>query len=389
MAEQSLKRRACDAIDAQAARLVEISHQIHANPELCFEEHRAAAWLAGYLADELGLEVTKPAFGLDTAFVADVGEARPRVAVICEYDALPEIGHACGHNLIASAGVGAATGLAAVLDQLPGSFRVLGTPAEEGGGGKVVMARNGAFEGVDVAMMIHPSGLEMLEIDALAITSLEVEYIGQAAHAAAAPHNGINALDAMVTAYNSIAQLRQHIPSTQRVHGIITDGGQAANVVPERAAGLFFVRAASKADLDVLEHRVRECLRAGAVATGAEVKVTKKGEDYDAMRTNAPLAALYQANLETLGREVSGPGQVTGSTDMGNVSQIVPSIHPMLQIAPTDVPLHTREFARWAASERGDRGVVDGAKLLAMTAIDYLSDTNLQEAVRVDFQSRG
>jgi len=386
MVTDSLKASASGEIDAQGARLLELSHRIHENPELCFEEQRAAAWLASYL-ETLGVAVEKPAFGLDTAFVAEIGTGRPRVALLCEYDALPDIGHACGHNLIAAAGVGAAAGLARVCDQLDGSIRVLGTPAEEGGGGKAIMGRNGAFADVDVAMMIHPSGVEMLGIDALAITALEVEFRGQAAHAAAAPHRGVNALDAMVTAYGAIAQLRQHIPAGQRVHGIITDGGQAANVVPERAAGLFFVRAANRGDLAVLEKRVRECFRAGSVATGATVSVTKKGEDYDELVSNEPLAALYAANLRRLGREVTPAGQVTGSTDMGNVSQIVPSIHPMLQIAPADVPLHTREFCRWAASERGDRGVIDGAKLLAMTAIDYLSDEAVRGAVKIAFDA--
>ncbi len=381
---ENLKQQACSEIDRQSSALIELSRRIHANPELRFEEERAAGWLADYL-EGVGFAVDRAAYGLATAFAAEKGSGRPRVAVLCEYDALPEIGHACGHNVIAAAGAGAAAGLARVIDGLQGSVRVLGTPAEEGGGGKVLMARGGAFEEVDIAMMIHPSGADLLEIDALAITSLEVEYSGRAAHAAAAPHHGINALDALVGAYSAIAQLRQHIAPGERIHGIITDGGQAPNIVPERAAGVFYVRAPSRVDLERLEKRVLDCFRAGALATGAKLTVTKVGEDYEEMRTNSPLAALYAANLEKLGRKVGFAGKVTGSTDMGNVSHLVPSIHPMLQIAPADVPLHTQEFCQWAGSERGDRGVVDGAKVLAMTAIDFLADADLRDAVRTAF----
>ncbi len=381
---EALKAEACTEIDRRRDEIVGLSRRIHASPELSFKETQASTWLADYL-ESLGFAVERGAFGLATAFCATKGSGSPRIAFLCEYDALPEIGHACGHNVIAAAGVGAAAGLGAVIDRTGGSIRVLGTPAEEGGGGKVIMAREGAFDGVDIAMMIHPSGADLLGIDALAITSLEVEYHGRAAHAAASPQHGINALDALVTAYNAISQLRQHIASDERVHGIITNGGQAANVVPDHTSGLFFVRARRRADLEALEKRVIECFRAGATATGARLTISKKGEDYQDLRTNEPLAALYAANVETLGRTVSFETKVTGSTDMGNVSHQVPSIHPMLKISPPDVPLHTVEFCRWAGSESGDLGAVDGAKALSMTAIDFLSDPALREAVRVAF----
>jgi amidohydrolase len=265
---------------------------------------------------------------------------------------------------------------------------VLGTPAEEGGGGKILMARAGAFDDVDAALMVHPSGSDHIELKALAITSLRVVYRGRAAHAAAAPEHGVNALDGLVTAYNAIAQLRQHIRPTERIHGIITDGGQVPNVVPERAVGLFFVRAATSEKLASLKKRVCECFRAGAAASGAEVEITTADEDYSELRTNSVLAALYRTNLERVGRRVADiEAPITGSTDMGNVSKIVPSIHPMIAIAPPHVALHTTEFAEFAAAESGDRGVVDGAKLLAMTAIDILADADLIEAMRVDFAS--
>jgi len=380
----ALKQRACDAVEREREQLVSLSHRIHAHPELRFEEKRASAWLAEYLAGQ-GFDVEHPAFGLPTAFAARLGSERPRIAILCEYDALPEIGHACGHNVIATAGVGAAVGLRAAGTDLPGSVIVLGTPAEEGGGGKIMMANAGAFADVDAAMMIHPAGVDLLEIDALAITALEVIYTGKAAHAAAAPHLGINALDGLVTAYNAVAQLRQHIRSSERIHGIITDGGQAPNVVPARAAGIFYVRAATSADLRALKERVCACFQAGAAASGASVEVRATDLDYSDLVTNQVLAALYTANLERVGRRVAASGAVTGSTDMGNISKIVPSIHPMLAIAPPEVALHTREFAEWAVSERGDRGVIDGAKLLAMTALDILADPALREAMTVEF----
>jgi amidohydrolase len=267
---------------------------------------------------------------------------------------------------------------------------VLGTPAEEGGGGKVRMGREGAFADVDAAMMVHPAGLELAAMDVLAVSALQVEYRGRAAHASAAAHQGINALDGLVTAYQTIAQLRQHIRHTERVHGIITDGGQAANVVPERAAGLFFVRAASERRLAALKRRVEGCFHAGAVASGAEYEVRTIGDDYSDMWSNEALVAAYRANLETSGRTLDeAPGAaVSGSTDMGNVSKLVPSIHPMICIAPPRVALHTKEFAQYAASAEGDRGVVDGAKALAMTGIDVLCTPALREAMQADFARR-
>jgi amidohydrolase len=384
---EELKDRVCRKVDAEHAALIALSDRIHANPELRFEEHRASAWLAEYL-NGAGLAVEPAAYGLATAFAARAGSGRPRVAILCEYDALPGIGHGCGHNLIAAAGAGAASGLASVLGEVEGSVLVLGTPAEEGGGGKILMARQGAFADVDAAMMIHPAGMDLVSMRVLAISALEVEYRGRAAHAAAAPHCGVNALDGLVTAYNAVAQLRQHIRSDERIHGIITEGGQAPNIVPERAVGVFFVRAATEKRLARLKQRVEGCFRAGAAASGAEVSIRKLGEDYVDLLTNAPLADAYGANLARLGRTVRTdvPSVVTGSTDMGNVSKIVPSLHPMIAVSPPSVALHSHEFAQWAASEAGHRAVADGAKALAMTALDVLCDADLLNAVRASFE---
>jgi amidohydrolase len=396
LAIERLKEDACRRVDAERDALVALSQRIHEHPELKFEEHRAAAWLCEFLAAQ-GFVVEPRAYGLDTAFAARIGEGNPRVAILCEYDALPGIGHACGHNIIAAAGVGAAAGLGALIGDTGGSVVVLGTPAEEGGGGKIIMARRGAFADVDAAMMVHPAGADLVAMTVLAVTELTVEYHGRAAHASAFPHKGVNALDALITAYSAIAQLRQHIRPSERIHGIITDGGQAANVVPERAAGVFMVRAATERRLQRLRQRVMDCFQAGALATGASVDVRPASVDYSDMLTNQPLADAYVANLSRLGRTVQsleGLSAVAGSTDMGNVSKIVPAIHPMIAVSPPGVPLHSAEFAGWAGSDRGDQAVVDGAKAMAMTALDILCRPDLHGAMSAAFsadvqQSRG
>jgi amidohydrolase len=374
------KERACTAVDAQRRALTELSTRIHGCPELRFEEQRAAGWLADYL-QSIGFKVERQAYGLPTAFAARLGSGQPHVAVLCEYDALPGIGHACGHNIIAAAGAGAGAALAGLIQETGGTLVVLGTPAEEGGGGKILMARQGAFDGVDAAMMVHPAGMDLAAMHVLAVSQIEVEYSGRAAHASAFPHQGVNALDGLITAYNAIAQLRQHIRATERIHGIITDGGQAANIVPVRAAGEFMVRAASERRLAQLKKRVESCFHAGAQASGAQLAMRTVGPDYSDMYTNQPLSAAYAANMERLGRRLADisnvPAAVAGSTDMGNVSKLVPSIHPMIAVSPPTVPLHSAEFAQWAGSEDGHQAVVDGAKALAMTALDVLLDPRL------------
>jgi amidohydrolase len=368
-----------------------LSARIHATPELNFKEHRASGWLTDYL-EQCGLTVERGAYGLKTGFAARAGSGEPRVAILCEYDALPGIGHACGHNIIAAAGAGAGAAVASILAETGGSLVVLGTPAEEGGGGKILMAHAGAFDGIDAAMMIHPAGVDLSGMNVLAVCQFEVEYKGRSAHASAFPHRGINALDAMVTAYNAIAQLRQHIRSTERIHGIITDGGQAANIVPERSAGVFMVRAATAPRLEQLKQRVLACFRAGAEASGADLHVHPMVEDYSDMWTNEPLSASYAANASLVGRILMQPSAstdaVAGSTDMGNVSKLVPSIHPMIAVAPPHVPLHSVEFARWTASEQADRAVIDGAKILAMTAVDVLCDNDLRRAMHSAFAAQ-
>src|SRR5262245_54169793 len=388
----SLKDAVRDAVDLRRAELVGISRAIHARPELAFEEHEASGRLVAALR-AAGIDARAGCHGLPTAFAAEFGpEGAPCVALLAEYDALPGIGHACGHNLIATAAVGAGIALASLGARLPGRVRVLGTPAEEHGCGKEVLARRGAFEGVDAALMIHPAGVNLVTMPCIAMAELEVVFRGQAAHAAALPDRGVNALDAMMLAYQGVAALRQHIRPTERVHGIVTDGGQAPNVVPERSAGRFYVRAADLQDLAPLKARVEACFRAGALATGCEVEVSWGEADYRDILANEPLATAFRRNAESLGRsffpvEKLPPG-IQGSTDLGNVSYRLPAIHPMLAAAPPHVMIHHREFAKWAGSELGDAAALDGAKALAMTALDFFCDAGLRERAREAFEAR-
>ena len=388
---EALKQRVCDRVDELADVLIDASHQIHAHPELNYEERFAHELLTGIVEGQ-GLPVTRHAWDLETAFDVRVGAGGPLVAVCCEYDALPGIGHACGHNVIAAAGLGAGLAAAAVVEEAGGRLAIIGTPAEEGGGGKVVMGRRGAFEGVDAAMMVHPAGADLARMSTIAITSLEVAYDGLSAHAAAAPWRGRNALDAAVLGYTNVAALRQHIQPTDRVHGIITRGGDKANIVPERTEMEWMVRSAEVEALGPLRDRVVAALEAGAAATGCTMTWRTSGCDYADMVDNQPLIDRYRLNMAALGRAVTEPGvgapPVVGSTDMGNVSYLVPSMHPMIAVSPADVAIHTRDFTRWAAAEEGDRAVIDGAKAMAMTAVDVWAGPGVAEEVRAAFDGR-
>lgn len=386
-----LKQAVCNRVDELAALLIDASHQIHAHPELNFAEHFAHDLLTDLLQRE-GIAVQRHAHGLATAFDAVVGHDGPTVAVLCEYDALPGLGHACGHNIIATAGLGAGLAAAAVAEQAGGRVRIIGTPAEEGGGGKVLMARRGAFEGVDAAMMVHPADADLLLMNCLAIQELLVEYEGHAAHAAAAPWEGRNALDAAVLGYINVAAMRQHIRPDERVHGVITRGGDKPNIVPASAASDWYVRSGTVASLQPLKERVLTALEGSASACGCTMRHEWVDNLYAEMVDNGPLVQAYVANAATLGRTVLDPAasgrRVMGSTDMGNISHLVPAIHPMIKVAPDGVPIHSVEFARWAADEPGDRAVVDGAKAMAMTVVDLWISTTLREGVAAEFARR-
>jgi amidohydrolase len=379
-------------IDTLSDDLLEVSHAIHARPELAFQERFACELLCDTV-QRFGLQARSGVYSLETAFETTFrGGDGPTVALLAEYDALPGIGHACGHNLIATAALGAALGLQAVQQQLPGTVRLLGTPAEEKGGGKELMARAGAFDGVDAALMIHPAGVNLTTMPCICVAEVGVVYHGRSAHASAMPHRGINALDGLLLAYQAISNLRQHIRDKERIHGIVTDGGLAPNIVPERAAGEFYVRAGNERDLAALKPRVQACFEAGARASGCEVEVHWAEVDYLDLNTNWPLAQAFQRHGEALGRTFLEPEALggAGSTDMGNVSQRVPSIHPMLACAPRNVVIHNPEFATFARAQSGDDAALDGARALALTAAEFLLDGTLRADTRKAFEvSRG
>ena len=383
--EAKLKVRA--EIERLTPRLLEISHEIHANPELNFEEHFAHDILTGTLADE-GLDVDQGAYDMPTAFDARVGTQGATIAVCCEYDALPGIGHACGHNIIAAAGLGAGIAAASVAEALGGRLAILGTPAEEGGGGKEFMIRRGAFDEVDAAMMVHPADHDLRWMQTIAIHTVDVDYQGRAAHAAAAPHKGLNALDAAVLGYNNVAALRQHIRPEERIHGIFTDAGEKPNIVPEHAAAQWYVRSRNMASLEPLKDRVLACLGAGATASGCTMTHEWIDPPFLDMIDNAPLLDLYCANAAEVGRAVAEPNPmsvVAGSTDMGNVSYAVPAIHPMIKVAPAGCAIHTPDFAIHARGEDGDRAVIDGALSMALTIVDLWADEATMGSVRGAF----
>ncbi|TET50073.1 MAG: M20 family peptidase [Dehalococcoidia bacterium] len=384
---ENLKLKIKDSVELQREQLIQLSLNIHNNPELAFEEEKASAWLTGYL-QEHGFRIVRGITGLATAFQASCGQGRPAIALLAEYDALPKLGHACGHNIIGVSAVGAAVASKCVIDQLGGSVVVVGTPAEEGLGGKIEMVRAGAFNDLDVAMMIHPNGLNMATIEALACSTLDVEFFGRPAHAASQPHKGINALEAMVLAFTSIDSLRQHVRGDARIHGIITDGGEAPNIVPAHSAAEFLVRASDNEYLAEVRDKVLNCFRGASVASGARLEYRWRDKTYAPMKNNVTMAQLFSRNLESLGRQVvpfdSSFG--FGSTDMGNVSQVVPSIHPTIAIASPEVPAHTPEFAAAAASEAGHEGLIDAAKAMAMTVADILQPGKL-DRIRQEFCS--
>ena len=382
-----IKQLVCDEVDRVADTLISASHAIHENPELNFEEHFAHEVLTGILEDE-GLKPTRGAYDLETAFEASVGDKGSTIAVLCEYDALPDIGHACGHNIIATAGLGAGLAAATVAERMGGALRILGTPAEEGGGGKVFMADRGAFNDVDAAMMVHPASGDLVRMNTIAIQRLHVAYQGKAAHAAAAPHRGHNALDAAVLGYQNVAALRQHIKPDERIHGIFIESGAKPNIVPERSSMEWYVRSKNAKSLEPLKKRVLNCLEAGGHATSCSMSHDWIDPYYADMVDNETICTLYSANASNIGRTLLEPDaelKVVGSTDMGNVSYLVPSIHPMIAVAPYGTPIHTPEFATHAKSESGDKAVIDGAKIMAMTIVDLWANKTTMDAAQNEF----
>src|SRR5438445_4727782 len=388
VSSSGLKDSLATRIDALRPELEQVSRDIYANPEIAYEEHKAVGWLTELLKRH-GFSVEVGVASTPTAFVATRRQGDgPAIAFLSEYDALRGLGHGCGHNLIATASVGAGIALADLLDRHPGRVRVIGTPAEEGGGGKIRLIRGGIFQEVDAAMMFHPDTKTQVLHWALAVTHLHFEFTGRAAHASGDPEKGINALDAFVLAYNGISLLRQQVADGARLHGFLKEGGTAPNIIPERTSGEFLVRAREQAYMEELVQKVKNIFQAAALATGCSLKLTFNEEPYSDLRNNAVLAHLFEKNLRRIGLEpVAGvPWENAGSTDMGNVSQVVPALHPTVGIASADVAGHSQAFLEASGSPRGYQAMIDAAKALAMTGADLLADPNLVEQAKVEFR---
>lgn len=367
------KERVRQEFERRERSLHDLSEWMYDNPEVGFEEYETSRRAAELLA-HAGMAVEYPAYGLETSFAARAGTSGPEVIICAELDALPEIGHACGHNIICAAGLGAGLALAPFADELGIRVTVLGTPAEERLGGKVDLINAGAFSDAAASMMIHPYPIDMVDMRALAISHIRVEYLGKETHASLAPQLGVNALDAAVQAYANVSMLRQQILDTDRIHGVITEGGSAPNVIPDHTEMLWYVRAETDARLDQLLPKVLACLEAAAVATGCELKVDQRGHRYKDMRNDQVIARLFQENSKELGRPMPWSHEIekqgAGSTDMGNVSYEVPSIHPMLGINSYPAVNHQREFAAHTVTDDGRAAIRDGALAMAWTVID-------------------
>jgi len=383
----TLKDSITQAVDRLADELEALSHRIHAHPELAYQEAQACGWLGDFLAGQ-GFKVEKGVGGVDTAFRATIetGDG-PTIAILCEYDALPGIGHACGHNVIATSGAGAGAALAAVRAQLPkGRVQVIGTPAEEGGGGKVKLIKSGVFKDVDCAMMIHGFDRTLLHQDLLGIVRGTFEFTGKASHASADPWEGVNALDAVIGMYNAVSMLRQQVRPDCRIHGIITNGGAAANIIPEYASAIFYVRAPRIDTMWDLFKRVTGAAEGAARATGCTLKVTQHDSVYEPMKSSRVMLDLFAANMRTVGlAEGAAIPDRLGSSDIGNVSQIIPAIQPMIAIAPTGMAIHTRDFADAAIQPLARAGMVAAAKTMALTTLDLLAEPARVKAAQDEF----
>lgn len=371
-------------IEHARSRLIRLSHEIHAHPEIGFEEEKACGWLCDLLSAE-GFYVERGKHGLPTAFEARIGSGPLHIAICAEYDCLPGVGHACGHNMIAAMAVGAAIGAANICDKLGLTIKVIGTPAEEVGnaGGKILLLERGAFQGLHAAMMVHPYPFDVVEPRIIAASMFEVEYSGKASHASSFPELGINAADGLTVAQVALALLRQHITSSDRLHGITTHAGDAPNIIPAQARAKYIIRSETLSDLERLRSRVIACFQAGQFGSGATLKIRGGDKPYAEMVHDFELAAAYKKNAEALGRSFPDLGQAAQrmaiSTDMGNVSLAVPSVHPMIGINSWPAVNHQPEFADCCVTPNADRAIVDGAVAMAWTAVDVAAAPKLRD----------
>lgn len=380
------KQKICEAVDALSKELFAVSDYLRENPEIAYQEFKACSHLSGVM-EKFGFQVEKGVGNVETAFLARPAgyrPTRPAVAFLAEYDALPKIGHGCGHNLIASASVGAAVALSRFLGESASSVALVGTPAEEGGGGKVKLAEAGVFKDMDAAMMFHPSDGNHPGKDSLGRTKFKMEFFGKTAHASGSPDRGRNALDAIVMAYMSMNSFRQHLRSDGRIHGIITHGGDAPNVIPEYTAGLFYVRAGSRAYRDEIFERVKQCAQGAALATGTKVKIEIDQPTLDPIKRNPALESTVEANMASLGISIDEDDGRRGSSDIGNLSHYLPAIQPYISIVD-DIPSHSVAFCEATTSPRGKAALINAAKMLAMTAYDYLTSEELRIQTSEDF----
>ncbi|WP_028280290.1 M20 family metallopeptidase [Arthrobacter sp. H5] len=382
-------------VAAVSEDLDHIVHTLHANPETAYQEHHSAHVLGEVLAKH-GIDVTTGVHGVDTALRAEIVGGKPgkTIAILSEYDALPDIGHACGHNVIAATGVGAFLALTSIKDQLKGRVVFLGTPAEEGHSGKEVMAQHGAFNCIDAAIMVHPYGYDLADQVWLGRRLLTVTFTGIAAHASAQPFMGRNALDAANLAYQGIGLLRQQLPPSDRVHTNITEGGESPNIIPSRAVMKLYARSRHPETLKDLSNRLADVARGAALMTGTGVDL--RWDEHPPslpIRTNTALTGRWVESQQRRGRQPLPAGVVSdtlaASTDFGNVSYRIPGIHPLIKIAGSETALHTKDFAAAACTEAAERGAYDGAAGLALTALDYLCDPELQRAVHEEFEAQG
>ena len=384
-----VKASVADAVEAARDEILELSHRIHADPEPAFEEHHAAAAVADALRNH-GFEVEAPVGSLATAVRGirrgDRGGDGPRIGILAEYDALPGLGHGCGHNTMAASGVGAAIALAAVADRLPGEIVFLGTPAEERGSGKQIMIDDGLFEGIDAALLYHPCDRNHVESVALASEDVEVVFRGLQAHASSDPWKGRNALDAMILLFSSVGLWRQQLRPSSRVHGIIREGGTAANIIPDRTSAWFMLRSDDRAYYDQMRTAFVKMAEAAALATGTEVDVTVSG-GATTLRNNNVLVERFRANMAAYGIADMGDDPSAGSTDMGNVSWVCPTIHPDLAICDEGVPGHSTAFRDAAITPRADETTLLAATLIAQTAVDLFLDPVLVAAAWAEFRA--
>lgn len=385
----SLKETIISDVENNKALYLETSHKIHENPEIGNEEFFASSLLTEILEKE-GFEVEKAVAGHETSFVARKKSDKPgpSIAFLAEYDALPGIGHACGHNIIGTTSVAAAIALSKVLDDTGGEAVVFGTPAEEGGpngSAKGSFVKHGLVEGIDAALMVHPNSETRLTSPSLAVDPLDFEYIGKPAHAAASPHEGINALDAVIQLFNGINALRQQLTDDVRIHGIITHGGDAPNIIPEYAKARFFIRAATRTGLNEVTQKVKAVAKGAALATGAKLNIIAFQNEVDNLLLNKNYDAIFKEVASELGENVLEDRKGIGSTDAGNISQVVPTIHPYIKIGASDLIPHTVPFREAAASARGDQALITGAKALALTALKLVTEPETLEEIKAEF----